>query len=179
MRSKNKRPTKRCLCCGDLFEPDYRTKGKQRYCSKKECQKVRQRKNEKDWRKRNPETQLIWVRLWNKRHSEYSGKQRDKNPDIAQVNRMQTRVRMQKIRDIRAFDKSKLILAQLHKNKGDKCYLARGGKMILCLTKARSFTKNGFLAHNRKSLTRVVNILPKGRLYDVSQEIFNRSGPDP
>lgn len=182
MRSKNKKPTKRrkrCLCCGDLFEPDYRTKGKQRYCGKKECQQVRQRKNEKDWRKRNPEIQLIWVRLWNKRHSEYSGNRRDKNPDIAQANRMQTKVRMQKIRDIRAFDKSKLILAQLNKNKGDKCYLARGGQIILCLTKARSFTKNGFMAHNRTRLTSVSNRLPKGRLYDVSQEIFNRSRPDP
>jgi hypothetical protein len=92
---------------------------------------------------------------------------------------MQTRVRMQKIRDIRAFDKSKLILTQLRKNKGDKCYLARGGQIILCLTKARSFTKNGFMGHNRTRLTRVSNMLPKGRLYDVSQEIFNRPRQGP
>ena len=182
MRLTNQKPTKRrkrCLCCGNLFEPDCRTKGSQRYCGKKECQKVRQRKNEKDWRKRNPETQLIWVRLWNKRNSGYSGVRRAENPDTEQVNREQTRVRMQKIRGIRAFDKSKLILAQLNKNKEDKCYLARGGQIILCLTKARSFTKNGFMAHNRTQATRVSNRLPKGRLYDLSQEVFNRPLPDP
>ncbi len=45
---------KRCKNCKELFEPDVRTKGKQKYCSKKECQNKRQRENEKDWRKRNP-----------------------------------------------------------------------------------------------------------------------------
>lgn len=46
---------KRCLHCGDLFDPDRRTKGQQRYCSADSCQEYRQRLNEKNWRQKNPE----------------------------------------------------------------------------------------------------------------------------
>jgi 2-oxoglutarate dehydrogenase complex dehydrogenase (E1) component-like enzyme len=177
-KSKSRR-RKRCKNCSDLFEPNLRTKGRQNYCSKTGCQKVRQRNNEKDWRARNPEKQRIYVRLWNKRNSEYSGKRRAKNPKLLEMNRRQTCLRMQKARAKAMFDKSKLILTQLAENKADKCYLTRGGWVILRLTKARSFTRRAVIGHNQSNFKRVANRLPKGRLYDLSEEILNqsRSGP--
>ena len=55
---------RRCLNCNELFDPDPRTKGKQRYCSKAECQTVRQMKNEKDWYRRNPDCLADQKRKW-------------------------------------------------------------------------------------------------------------------
>jgi len=178
-KGKGSKRRKKCGHCRDLFDPDPRTKGGQKHCSKPECQKVRQRKNEKDWRKRHPENQLIWVRLWNKSHSGYSANRRSQDSDLLQSNRKKSRVRMQKMRTERQFDKSKLILRQLHINKDDKCYLARGGWMILRLTKARSFTTSGVIGHTQNRLKRVANKLPKGRLYDLSEEILNQPATDP
>jgi len=160
---------KRCVGCEDLFEPDYRTKGKQRYCSKKACQKKRQRANEKCWHKRNKEKQNECVRNWNKKNPGYSRKRRGNNPKINQENLEQTRERMQKIRATRTFDKSKLIVWQLTGNKEDKCYLARGGKWVfLRLTKASPFTRGDFMRHNCDRINRVVNVLPKGKIYELS-----------
>ncbi len=114
MQGKPKRQRqKRCKCCEELFQLDTRTKGKQLYCSKPECQAIRQRKNEKDWRKRNPdcvEYQYQQTRQWNSIHSDYSHQRRAQNPQLLKHNRAQTRNRMQKIRTKRVFDKSKSIV---------------------------------------------------------------------
>jgi hypothetical protein len=174
MQGKPKRHRqKSCKWCRELFQPDARTKGKQRYCSKPECQIVRQRQNEKDWRRQNPdcmEYQYQQTRRWNKAHPDYSRQRRVECPQLLNHNRDQTRQRMQKVRAKRAFDKSKVILTQLAGSKTDKCYLTRGGKgLYVCLTKASPLSKYGSVKDNRKTFKRVANQLPKGRLYDLAQ----------
>ena len=163
---------KRCKICRELFQPDARTKGKQQYCSKSKCQSIRQRKNEKSWRKRNPECveyQHQQTRQWNKTHPGNSRQRRARNPQLLKYNRDQTRNRMQKIRAKRVFDKSKVILTQLAGSKPDKCYLTRGsGWLHVRLTKASLLSKQGSLGDNRSLCKRVANRLPKGRLYDLS-----------
>ena len=107
---------RRCQFCGELFEPDPRTKGNQRYCSKNECQTIRQRLNERAWRLKNPEClqeQYERSRIWHKAHPDYNRQRRKKNPRFLQENRDQTKTRMQKIRGKEVFDKSKSILTQL------------------------------------------------------------------
>ncbi len=168
-RKKGTRRRKKCYGCGDLFKPNCRTKGEQCYCSKEVCQKKRQRANEKDWRKRNKEKQNEYVRKWNKKNPGYSRKRRSENPKIVQKNRAQTRERMQKMRAGRLFDKSKLIGWQLTGNKEDKYYLARGGRwLFLRLTKASPFTRGDFMRHNCDRISRVSNVLPKGKIYELS-----------
>ena len=173
MQGKPKRQRqKRCKYCRELFQPDTRTKGQQRYCSKPECQAVRQRKNEKDWRKRNPdcvEYQYQQTRRWNNVHPDYSRQRRSQNLQLLKHNRDQTRNRMQKIRANRVFDKSKVILTQLIGGKADKCYLTRGSKWLhVRLTKASPLSKRGSVRDNRSMCKQVTNQLPKGRLYDLS-----------
>ena len=164
-----------CKCCQELFTPDPRTKGKQQYCSKPQCQTVRQRQNEKDWRRRNPdcvEYQYQQTRRWNKARPDYSQKRRADDHELLEHNRGQTRIRMQKIREKHAFDKSKVILTQLVGSKVDKCYLTRGGKgLYVCLTKASPLSKRGSLGDNRNRFKRITNRLPRGRLYDLSRAL--------
>ena len=163
---------KHCKCCEELFTPDARTKGKQQYCSKPQCQTVRQRQNEKDWRKRNPdcvEYQYQQTRRWNKAHPDYSRKRRSKDSQLSVQNCDQTRQRMRNIRAKHAFDKSKVILTQVVGGKADKCYLTRGSRWLhVRLTKASPLSKRGSLGDNRSLCKRVANRLPKGRLYDLS-----------
>lgn len=166
---------KRCLICGALFEPDPRTKGKQRYCSADVCQEHRQRLNEKDWRKNNPDCladQYRQSREWHKARPGYSGQRRQRDPLLARRNRHFTRERMRRQRGNDMFDKSKSIMAQIVGNKGSYCYISRGGKWLLArLTKASLLSKRGGLGHNRGQFKRVANQrarLPLGRLYDLS-----------
>ena len=173
MQGKPKRQRqKRCKCCRELFQPDARTKGNQQYCSKSECQIVRQRQNEKDWRKRNPdcvEYQYEQTRQWNKAHPDYSSQRRSQNPQLLKRNRDQARQNMQKIRAKRMFDKSKVILMQVVGGKADKCYLAHGSKWLhVRLTKASPLSRRGSLWDNRNMCKRVVNRLPRGSLYDLN-----------
>lgn len=175
MREKPRRiqRQKRCKCCQELFQPDTRTKGKQGYCSKPECQAVRQRQNEKNWRRQNPdcvEYQYQQTRQWNKAHPDYSQKRRAADPELLANNRNRTRIRIQKVRHKRVFDKSKVILTQVVGGKVDKCYLTRGGKgLYVCLTKASPLSRRGSLGDNRRKFKRIINRLPRGRLYDLSR----------
>jgi hypothetical protein len=174
MRQAQKRTRrKKCVSCLELFHPDARTKGKQRYCSKDECQRQRQRKNERDWRRRYPacvEYHQQKSSVWYKAHPRYSSQRRSDDAELLVRNRDQTRLRMRKIRQKRMFDKSKVIFTQLTGNKRDKCYLTHGGKgLFVCLTKARSLTYAGALRDNRGIFKRTANRLPKGRLYDLSR----------
>ena len=176
MRQANKpmlrKRQKRCLCCGGLFAPDPRTKGKQLYCSKSVCQSKRQRLNEKAWRLKNPECleeQYERSRLWHEARPNYSQQRRKNNPELLQENRNQTKTRMRKIRAKGLFDKSKSILTQLAGSKEDKYYLTQGYKWLLVrLTKASLLLRSGFICDNRNRLKQVANHLPPGRLYELS-----------
>ncbi len=163
---------KHCRCCGKLFYPDPRTKGKQRYCSKDECQTKRQRQNELDWRIKNPdclEEQRVQSRQWHKEHPDYSKERRAGNPGILEKNRKDTKTRMQKIRGRRMFDKSKSILTQLVGNKRDKCCLTYNKRwLIVRLTKASPLSKPGSFWDNRKRFKCIANRLPSGRFYDLT-----------
>lgn len=167
-----KRRQKRCLNCGELFSPDPRTKGKQRYCSKPACQTKRQRINERAWRLNNPEClqeQYERSRIWNKAHSDYSRQRRMANPQLLQENRVQTKTRMRRIRAKALFDKSKVILTQLAGSNKDKYYLTQGYKWLLVrLTKASLLSKARIVWDNRSRFKQVNNFLPQGRLYELS-----------
>ena len=178
MRQDKKLPRsrrKRCACCDALFDPDPRTKGKQRYCSVSTCQEKRQRLNEKSWRARHPDClgyQQQRSREWHHEHPQYSQERRSKDPDLARRNCEFTRERMRRHRENILFDKSKSILTQLVGNTATSCYLSRSaGWLFLCLPKARSLFRRGCLGHNRGQLRRIENHqarLPAGRLYDLS-----------
>ena len=167
---------KRCMYCRTLFMPNARSKGHQRICSKVECQKKRQRANEKDWRLRNPDClsdHREQSKAWHQKHPDYSRKRRKENPELLLRNREQSRERMRKIRGKKMFDKSKSILTQLVGGKSNKCYLTQGGQgLYVCLTKASPLSRQGSLSDNRKEFKRVVNCLPKGKLYNL-ERIFS------
>jgi len=161
-----------CQWCGELFNPDPRTKGRQRYCSKPACQTKRQRQNESTWRIKNPDCldyQREQSRLWYKTHPDYSRKRRTENPRLLIKNRNDTRIRMRKIRSQKLFDKSKVILTELFERQGDKCYLTHGSRWLMMrLTKASPLSRLMYIGDNRVRLKRVANRLPRGHLYDLS-----------
>ena len=163
---------RRCKSCHELFDTEPRTRGNQKYCSKAECQTKRQRLNEEEWRMRNPDClayQQEQSRKWHKDHPDYSRQRRANDPELLKHNRDQSRERMQKIRGKRMFDKSKVILTELTGTKVDNCYLTHGGKgLYVRLTKASPLSKSGSLKDNRQRFKRVVNRMPKGRLYHLS-----------
>jgi|CXWL01.1.fsa_nt_gi hypothetical protein len=172
MKKLSQSRSKRCLSCKELFDLNPRTKSHQRYCSKADCQKVRQRLNEQDWRKRNPDCvtyQQEQSRRWYKAHPNYSRLRRKQFPKLLVKNRQDTCVRMQNLRAGLMFDKSKSILKQLTGRYTDKCYLARGSRWIMVrLTKASPLSRLGALGDNRNRFKSVINHLPRGRLYDLS-----------
>ena len=53
-----------CLNCKRLFDPDYRHRHNQFYCTKPACKKARQGANLQRWRER-PENQDFWRARWN------------------------------------------------------------------------------------------------------------------
>ena len=163
---------RRCQWCGELFNPDPRTKGLQRYCSKPACQTKRQRLNETAWRIKNPECldyQREQSRHWYIAHPDYSRKRRLRYPRLLKINRDNTRLRMRKIRSQRLFDKSKVILTELVERQADKCYLTHGYRWLMVrLTKASPLSRLPFMGDNRSRLKRAVNHLPRGSLYDIS-----------
>jgi len=163
---------RRCRWCGELFTPDPRTKGKQRYCSRPECQTKRQRLNESAWRIKNPdcmEYQRRQSRDWHINHPDYSRKRRLKYPRLLKINRDNTRLRMRKIRSQRLFDKSKVILTELVARQADKCYLTHGYRWLMVrLTKASPLSRLPFMGDNRSRLKSAPNRLPRGSLYDLS-----------
>ena len=68
----------KCLNCNELFVPNYRSKGRQRLCSKAGCQKARKRASQQAWLAK-PANQNYFrdaenaarVRLWQKEHPDY------------------------------------------------------------------------------------------------------------
>jgi hypothetical protein len=91
---------------------------------------------------------------------------------LAIHNRIQTRLRMRDRRFRIVFDKSKLILTQLIGKIRDKCCLIRGQWLYLRLTKASPLSKPWRVRHTGQRLKRILNRLPRGRLYDLSG-LFN------
>jgi hypothetical protein len=170
--SRTRLRQRHCQWCGELFAPDPRTKGHQRYCSKPACQTKRQRLNEKTWRIKNPDDlndQRELSRLWHATHPDYSSRRRLKYPGLLKVNRDDTRLRMRKMRSQRLFDKSKVILTELVEGQADKCYLTQGSRWLMMrLTKASPLSRLPFIGDNRLRLKRAVNRLPRGHLYDLS-----------
>ena len=167
---------KRCLCCLKLFDPNPRVKNKQRHCSKTECQNKRQRKNEFDWRVENPQCRKEQNRKWQQKHSDHSRKRRLADPGFEAKNREDTRLRMEKLRFLAMFDKSKSIITQLIGNNMDKCYLAHGKRWLTVrLTRASPLSKPVFMRHTHHRIKRVSNHLPRGRVYDLSG-IFKGDG---
>ena len=47
---------RKCLCCGDLFPPDFRNVRHQRYCSEPACRKESKAQSQRRWQQR-PENQ--------------------------------------------------------------------------------------------------------------------------
>jgi hypothetical protein len=170
---------RRCPNCTTLFYPHPRTKGKQRFCSKASCQSKRQRLNEEAWLKKNPdclEYKREQTRKWFQAHPTYSSKRRDRDPDLREHNCAQSQIRMRKIRCRNRFDKTKSILTELVGTKGYRCYLARGGRWLhLRLTKPSRLQSFRFLGNNTPMMKPIKNRLPKGRLYDLSREVFDSS----
>ena len=159
---------RRCKCCKDLFDVDRRSSGKQRYCSKLECQTMRQRANEKEWVIRNVESVAIQKRKWQQKHPGYSRERRKANPQLAEENRQDTAERMQKLRFEAMFDKSKSILTQITGNNNDKCCLMRGRWLFLRLTRASRWTKKALSRHTGGEIKRIANHLPRSKVYDLT-----------
>ncbi len=165
-----------CKYCDELFDPDPRAKERQRYCSKAQCQTMRQRQNEKDWRQDNPEATADQKRKWQKNHPGYSQQRRAANHAMAEENRQDTKMRMQQMRWESMFDKSKVILTQMTGRKRDKCCLIRGNWLFLRLIRASPLRKAAVIRHTGQRLKCVVNQLPKSKLYDLSGVIKRGSG---
>lgn len=81
---------KRCPYCRKLFEPDPRTKYKQRVCSGIECQKKRRRETQKKWRDKNPtyfKNRYKHTRKWLDAHPDYLKNYRHNNHDCIAANK--------------------------------------------------------------------------------------------
>ena len=69
---------RKCLCCGDFFTPDYRNRGRQKYCSKPECRKASKATSQRHWLNK-PENRDYFhgldnvqrVQEWRKAHPGY------------------------------------------------------------------------------------------------------------
>jgi len=165
-----------CKCCDELFDPDPRAKERQRYCSKAQCQTVRQMQNQKDWCLNNPKVVAYDKRRWRQNHPGYSQQRRVANPAMAEQNRQNTKIRMQQTRSRSKFDKSKVILTQVVDKNADKCCLMRGHWLFLRLTRVSPLRKAAVMVHTGKRLKRVANQLPKSELYDLSGMIKRGRG---
>lgn len=157
-----------CKCCDELFDADPRVKERQKYCSKASCQLVRQRQNEAEWYRENPDIVADSKRKWQKRHPGYSRQRLVADPQLQTKNRQQTQERMQEMRWRSVFDKNKSILTQVIGGIKDKCCLIRGNWLFLRLTRTSRWAKATIVRHTGKRLRRVANQLPKSKPYDLS-----------
>ena len=178
MRQAAKQPKrtrrKHCKYCDEFFDADPRAKGRQRYCSKAQCQTARQMQNQKDWCRDNPEVVAYDKRRWQQKHPGYSCQRRVADPAMAEQNRQDTKIRMQQMRSKAVFDKSKVILTQVIDKNVDKCCLIRGGWLFLRLTRVSPLRRAAIMRHTGHGLKQVANQLPKGKLYDLSGVIKSR-----
>ena len=163
-------PRKQCLACKKKFTPDPRVGQRQEYCSKEECQTLRQRLNERSWVKE--EENLKWrsaqQKRWRTSHPEHLKQWREDHPESVRRNREFIREHMRRKRQDFLFEKSKEWNLQVTKDKG-VIYMSRGNTWVLTrLKRAGRLPKamNSWYAHGhiRSGSVR----LPRGRLYKVS-----------
>lgn len=87
---------KRCCCCGELFRPDPRQKGKQITCGKPGCQKRRRQDNSLRWREKNEDygkKRYPFVKEWLKSHPGYLKNYRQNHPAYVEANRQKQKKR--------------------------------------------------------------------------------------
>jgi hypothetical protein len=88
-------PSKRCIACGEVFEPRPQVP-EQRYCARAACQRERRRRwqkakrrNDADYRDNDSRGQ----QRWREAHREYWRAYRQAHPEYTQRNRIQQRRR--------------------------------------------------------------------------------------
>lgn len=71
-------PDFKCLCCNEVYRPDYRNRGRQSYCPKPDCRRASKAATQRRWLER-PENENYFrgadnaerVRQWRKTHPGY------------------------------------------------------------------------------------------------------------
>jgi hypothetical protein len=80
MTKKKRFKPRRCIHCGEWYQPNPRAAARQKFCSDPECQKARRRKTARAWRRHNHfpsgEADLARVRVWRGQHPGYWRKHR-------------------------------------------------------------------------------------------------------
>lgn len=92
---------KRCLNCGQRFQPDPRTARFQKFCGRKACQAARRRRKLRHWRSLHPDSAKRYqpkVRAWAKAYPDYWRRYRAAHADYRsrERRRMADRRRRQK-----------------------------------------------------------------------------------
>jgi len=79
MAAKRRVRKRKCLGCGGLFDPDPRTRDRQRFCSKPECKRKSKARRQRRWirKKANRDyfsgpAEVARVQVWRKEHPGYS-----------------------------------------------------------------------------------------------------------
>ncbi len=159
---------KRCPACGAMFTSDPRVGQRQRYCSSTSCQLSRQRKNESDWRKRNPECVSAQQKKWRLAHPVYLRQWRENHPDSVRRNSEFMRLYMRRERQRLLFEKSKEMHLQVVKNNG-VIYMSRGNTWFLARLKRASRLPKVWADVYAGGRIRCGSVrLPQGRLWEVS-----------
>jgi hypothetical protein len=86
---------KRCMACGDPLPLSSRVPD-QSYCSRAQCQRERRKIWQREKKLLDPayrEAQAVAQKEWAERNSDYWHRYRNQNPDYAERNRTQQRVR--------------------------------------------------------------------------------------
>lgn len=92
---------KRCLYCGEWFQPDPKTAKHQKACGKESCKVKRKRQAQEHWLKANPgyyKNRGIKVRKWAKEYPNYWKHYRAVHPEYTKRNRKMQYARDQKQR---------------------------------------------------------------------------------
>jgi hypothetical protein len=69
---------RKCLCCGELFRPDRRNHGRQKYCAKSSCRQASKASSQRHWLEKpqnhsyfSGPTHVERVRTWRAAHPGY------------------------------------------------------------------------------------------------------------
>ena len=156
---------KQCPCCKRKFLPDPRIGNRQRFCSRKACQQTRQRKNESDWRERNPDCVKVQNFKWRQQHPGYLQEWRTLHPEAVERNRMFMRRHMRRIRERKMFEKSKEMHLQMTGRQGD-VYVSRGRTWLFARLKRASLWSGTWVQRYACGRIKAKSMrLPGGRMY--------------
>ena len=89
---------RKCPWCQGWFAPHLRLGDRQRSCGLSECKRKQNLSCQKLWKERNKGVHRDSQRDWIKSHPGYWKNYRQNNPDYAQRNRKQSRIRRQVLR---------------------------------------------------------------------------------